>query len=479
MPRARSSPAWPARRRRCRRGRTSTAPSTQPRRAGPDARRRFHRRRRGARGAPGAVPRAPLSQRRRGPPRLRQGATSASGSATSSAATIRPTGASTRRSSRRCRTPPRRRSSAGSARLGTPELQAALVAIDPHTGNVLALVGGRDYQRSAFNRASRSRRQPGSAFKPFVFAAALERGMSPVSTLTGLDRIPPQGPDEWTPRNVRDDAPDALTLRAALIESNNRAATLLQQQVGSRQVLALASRAGLEDLPDVPSLALGTGLVTPLAMTTAFAMFPNGGLAVRPRDITRVRDADGSHGVTPGRSRPSGSCRPRSRSRWSRCWGTSSIAAPASRFGGWASAFRSAARPARPTTSRTPGSSASRRRSSSACGSASISRRRSAPTPTDRATRCRSGPTSCSARRRSGRQAASSGRQASTTRRCARSPTSSRWTAVRSTPSTSRKATRFRIALCPLHRGTFRQRVARTVDGWMSAIGRRVRDIFR
>ena len=181
----------------------------------------------------------------------------------------------------------------GLRRLGKPELQAALVAIDPATGNVLALVGGRDYQRSAFNRASRSRRQPGSAFKPFVFAAALERGMSPVSVLTGLNRIQPQGPDEWTPRNVRDDAPDALTLRAALIESNNRAATLLQQQVGTRRVLGLASRAGLDGLPDVPSLALGTGLVTPLAMTAAFSVFPNGGLAVRPRDITRVRDADG------------------------------------------------------------------------------------------------------------------------------------------------------------------------------------------
>jgi len=181
----------------------------------------------------------------------------------------------------------------GLGRFGKPGLQAALVAIDPHTGNVLALVGGRDYQRSAFNRASRSRRQPGSAFKPFVFAAALERGLSPVSVLTGLDRIRPQGPDEWTPRNVRDDGPDSLTLRAALLESDNRAATLLQQRVGSRRVLSVASRAGLDDLPDVPSLALGTGLVTPLAMTAAFSMFPNGGLAVRPRDITRVLDADG------------------------------------------------------------------------------------------------------------------------------------------------------------------------------------------
>ena len=182
----------------------------------------------------------------------------------------------------------------GLRRTGKPALQAALVAIDPATGNVLALVGGRNYQQSAFNRASRSRRQPGSAFKPFVFATALERGMSPVSMLSGLNRISPQGPDEWTPRNARDETPDALTLRAALIESNNRAATLLQQRVGTRRVLRLASDAGLQELPDVPSLALGTGLVTPLALTAAYAVFPNGGFAVRPRDITRVRDADGA-----------------------------------------------------------------------------------------------------------------------------------------------------------------------------------------
>lgn len=182
----------------------------------------------------------------------------------------------------------------GLDRLGRRGLQAALVALDPTTGDVLAMVGGRDYARSAFNRATRSRRQPGSAFKPFVFAAALEHGMSPVTELTGLDDLPPQGPDEWTPRNVHDDAPAALSLRTALVESNNRAAAALQRQVGTRQVLRVASRAGLEDLPDVPSLALGTGLVSPLALTAAYAAFPNGGLAVRPRGIRRVLD---DHGV--------------------------------------------------------------------------------------------------------------------------------------------------------------------------------------
>jgi 1A family penicillin-binding protein len=179
-------------------------------------------------------------------------------------------------------------------RFNQPDLQAALVAIDPRTGDILALVGGRDFRQSQYNRAVRSHRQPGSAFKPFLFAAALEHGYTPVSVLKGLATIQPQGPDEWAPRNATGETPDELTLRAALIESNNRAATSLQQQVGSKPVLRLASSAGMRDLPDVPSLSLGTGEVTPLDLTAAFAMFPNGGFTVRPRGIVRVIDADGS-----------------------------------------------------------------------------------------------------------------------------------------------------------------------------------------
>ena len=193
----------------------------------------------------------------------------------------------------------------GLRRFGRPDLQAALVAVEPQSGNILALVGGRDFRTSQFNRATRSRRQPGSAFKPLLYAAALERGFSPVSVLEGLATMRPQGPEEWAPRNASGETPDRLTLREALLESNNRAATALQQQVGSRTVLRLASDVGLRDLPDVPSLSLGTGLVTPLELTTAFAMFPNGGFAVQPRGILRVVDADGGtawhEGVSPER----------------------------------------------------------------------------------------------------------------------------------------------------------------------------------
>ena len=182
----------------------------------------------------------------------------------------------------------------GMKRLGSKGLQAALVALDPRTGNLLAMVGGANFATSAFNRAVRAKRQPGSAFKPFVYAAALEHGLSPVSMISGLKQVAitvPQG--VWIPGDDRDTQPDELTLRAALLESNNAAAVLLQQQVGSGPVLRLARDLGVRDQPDVPSLALGSGLVTPLDLTAAYAVFPTLGYRVRPRGIVSVVNASG------------------------------------------------------------------------------------------------------------------------------------------------------------------------------------------
>src|SRR5207247_11426335 len=147
--------------------------------------------------------------------------------------------------------------------------------------------------RSTLDRATRSRRQPGSAFKPLVYAAALEHGYSPVSILSNLGNVSAPGDPEWNPRNAEGQRTDALTLRAALIESNNAAAASLQQHVGSQAVLRLASDAGLNGLPNVPSLALGTGLVSPLDLTAAYTMFPGGGHVARPRGIVSVFDAGG------------------------------------------------------------------------------------------------------------------------------------------------------------------------------------------
>jgi len=182
----------------------------------------------------------------------------------------------------------------GLRRLALPGLQAALVAIDPATGNLVAMVGGSDFRVTPFNRATRSHRQPGSAFKPFVFAAALERGLSPVSTLTGLQQVAVQAPEGvWIPRDDRAKTHDSMTLREALLESSNAAAVLLQQQVGTRPVLQLASDLGVKDQPEVPSLALGSGLVTPLDLTAAYAVFPAMGYRARPRGVISVQDEDG------------------------------------------------------------------------------------------------------------------------------------------------------------------------------------------
>ena len=182
----------------------------------------------------------------------------------------------------------------GLRRLGVPGLQAALVALDPHTGNLLAIVGGSDFQTTPFNRASRGRRQPGSAFKPFVYATALENGLSPVSTLSGLQQVAVQAPEGvWIPRDDRAKTHDTMTLREALLESSNAAAVLLQQRVGSRPVIRLATELGVPNQPDVPSLALGSGLVTPLELTAAYAVFPGMGYRVKPRGLISVEDADG------------------------------------------------------------------------------------------------------------------------------------------------------------------------------------------
>ena len=182
---------------------------------------------------------------------------------------------------------------AGLHRIGLRNLEAALVAFDPKTGDLLAMVGGHNYHESPFNRATRSKRQPGSAFKPFLYATALEHGFTPVSVLSGLAAMPPIGREEWTPRNAHEESDDALTLRAALLESNNKAAAALLQQVGTKPVIRLADRAGLAGQPDVPSLALGTGSVSPFDLALAYAVFPNGGSRVTARSLTRVVDADG------------------------------------------------------------------------------------------------------------------------------------------------------------------------------------------
>lgn len=174
---------------------------------------------------------------------------------------------------------------------GSGPLQAALVAIEPTTGYVRAMVGGRNFVESPFNRATDARRQPGSAFKPFVFAAALEAGFSPGTMLDGLDGYIASAQGAYLPGGEHE--VDSTTLRQALVQSSNRAAVHLLQRVGLGATIDVANRMGLEEMPAVPSLALGTGEVSLLNLTSAYTAFANGGVLQTPVTVLRIEDAEG------------------------------------------------------------------------------------------------------------------------------------------------------------------------------------------
>jgi 1A family penicillin-binding protein len=171
-------------------------------------------------------------------------------------------------------------------------LQAAVVVLDPQTGHVRAMIGGRDFDESSFNRAVQARRQPGSAFKPFVYAAALESGFTPATLLDHLDDPIVTAQGAWTPEDEHSTETE-MTLRTGLRTSSNRAAVRLLQQVGIPKTVEYAKNMGVGEVPSVPSLALGSGEVTLEAMTAAYAAFANGGRVPKPILIRRVEDRDG------------------------------------------------------------------------------------------------------------------------------------------------------------------------------------------
>jgi penicillin-binding protein 1A len=180
----------------------------------------------------------------------------------------------------------------GADRPPDPPLQAGLVALDPLTGDVRALVGGRDFETSRFNRAVQARRQPGSAFKPFVFATAIEQGFSPASVVDHLDDPVMTLQGAWTPEDEHAES-DSMTLRTALRTSSNRAAVRLLELVGIEHAVKYAGDLGVGSVPSVPSLALGSGEVTLLSMTAAYAAFANRGLLPAPTLVRRVENAEG------------------------------------------------------------------------------------------------------------------------------------------------------------------------------------------
>ncbi len=180
-----------------------------------------------------------------------------------------------------------------------PRVEGALVAIDPATRGVRALVGGQDFARSQFNRAIQAKRQPGSAFKPFVWGAAVESGRFTPATVVydtpDLYRDPWTG-KEWKPQNFeRDIYEGPMLLRAALAHSKNTVSAKLVDALGVEAVIDFARRCGIEsELPRTLSLALGTGEVTPLELVNGFATLAAGGFPAPPILVVRVRDREGN-----------------------------------------------------------------------------------------------------------------------------------------------------------------------------------------
>jgi penicillin-binding protein 1A len=175
-------------------------------------------------------------------------------------------------------------------------VQGAMVALDPRSGDIRAMVGGRSHVRGAFNRAVRARRQPGSAFKPFVYAAALNAGLTPATVFEDAPVFIDQGNgDLWTPANYDDEYAGRMTMRRALMRSSNTVTVRISRTVGEANVVSAARANGIASpLKAVPSLALGAMEVTPLELVAAYAPFANGGVRVRPRLVRRIERIDGT-----------------------------------------------------------------------------------------------------------------------------------------------------------------------------------------
>jgi penicillin-binding protein 1A len=177
-----------------------------------------------------------------------------------------------------------------------PEVDGALVALDPHTGRVLAMVGGFDYARSEFNRATQAWRQPGSAFKPFVFLTALENGFTPTRIVMDGPFVADQGPGlpKWRPQNYHGNMLGPVPMRIGLEQSRNLMTVRIAQATGMDKIAKVAHDFGIiDDLPQVLSMSLGAGETTVLRLSAAYGMLVNGGLKITPTLIDRVQDREG------------------------------------------------------------------------------------------------------------------------------------------------------------------------------------------
>lgn len=177
-----------------------------------------------------------------------------------------------------------------------PDINGGLVAIDPHTGRVLAMAGGYSHERSQFNRVMQARRQPGSAFKPFVYLAALDKGFTPSTLILDAPFVIDQGPGlpKWRPANYAKKFYGPSTMRLGIEKSRNLMTVRLAQTIGMERVADYAQRFGIVDkLPLTLATSLGAAETTLMRITTGYAMLVNGGKKVTPTLIDRIQDRHG------------------------------------------------------------------------------------------------------------------------------------------------------------------------------------------
>jgi penicillin-binding protein 1A len=178
----------------------------------------------------------------------------------------------------------------------TPKINGAIVVIDPHTGKVLALSGGFSFALSEFNRATQAKRQPGSAFKPFVYIAAMKEGYTPATLILDAPYVVDQGPGlpKWKPSNYTDKFYGLSPMRTGIEKSRNLMTIRLSDKIGMEKILNTARDFKIEKYMDNNlSMSLGSGLVTLLDLTNAYAMIVNGGKEIKPSLITSVYDKAG------------------------------------------------------------------------------------------------------------------------------------------------------------------------------------------
>ena len=178
-----------------------------------------------------------------------------------------------------------------------PEVNGAMVVLDPHTGRVLAMSGGYAYGGTEFNRATQAKRQPGSAFKPFVYLTGLENGFTPSTILLDAPVEMSQGAGlpNWKPQNYHDDYLGPITMRVGLEKSRNTVTVRMAQVFGIDKVIAMAKRCGIyDDVPRNFSIVLGAAETTLLRLANAYGILDNGGKRIKPSLIERIDDRNGT-----------------------------------------------------------------------------------------------------------------------------------------------------------------------------------------